>query len=72
MDNKRESVVTGNNDIELAVTKNGVQVSITPFEEWSDRPEGRFTLDEWVKAMTEWRKFLSMPKSLDCAVEFEL
>ena len=65
-------VETGENDIVLDINNNYIQVSILSFDEWSNQPEGRFTLDEWKKALLGWKQFLSMPESLASELIVEL
>ncbi len=51
---------------------NSVQVSILINDDWTNQPEGVFTLEELKKALLGWKQFLSLPKSAESIVEVEL
>ena len=59
------------NEVELFIYKDRVQFDIYSFEDWIDNPDAIFSLEELKIAVTEWKRFLKMPESLDSIVEFE-
>ena len=60
------------NDVEVELLKTGVQVDITVNDDWTDQPEGRFSLAEFKAVIIAWRQFLQLPESLDSKITIEL
>ena len=60
------------NDVEVELLKTGIQVDITVNDDWTDQPEGRFSLAEFKAVIIAWRQFLQLPESLDSKITIEL
>ncbi len=60
------------NDVEVELLKTGIQVDITINDDWTDQPEGRFSLAEFKAVIIAWKQFLQLPESLDSKITIEL
>ena len=66
-----EAEIEGN-EIEVTISKTGVQIDITVNDAWVGQPEGRFLLSEFKAVVNAWKKFLSLPESFESEVVIEL
>jgi hypothetical protein len=66
-----EAKVEGN-DIEITISKTGVQIDITVNDAWVGQPEGGFLLSEFSAVVNAWKRFLSLPESFEFEVVIEL
>lgn len=60
------------NDVDVTISKKGIQVDITVNDDWVGQREGQFSLGEFRSVIIAWRSFLHMPEALDSAVVLEL
>lgn len=67
-----ESFLFDADDVELHIGPEFVQCDIVINDEWTDNPAGRIALHHWQLALDGWRRFLSLPKSLESTVEVQL
>ena len=66
-----QKIIEGN-DVELTLSSGGVQIDILVNDDWIDKPEGYFSLDELKAVISGWRSFLSLSESLESSVEIEI
>ena len=69
---EESEIIIYGNDTDLILKATGGQIDILIDDNWNLNPSGHFTLNEWKAAFEGWKKFLSLPKSLDSGVEVDL
>ena len=69
---EEEQVVYDGDDVELVITKDGVQVNIHANSEWVGRREGRINASAWKEALEGQKHFLALPERLDSIVEIDV
>lgn len=66
-----EAEVEGN-DVDVTISKNGVQIDINVNDDWVGQPEGMFLLSEFKAVVCAWKEFLKLPESFESEVVVEL
>lgn len=69
---QEDRVMYDADDVELTITSAAVQVDINANDEWVGNPQGRIGVAQWRAALEGWKRFLSLPQSIESVVEIEV